>query len=80
MQEHHGAACKLDTAVAADLLDGMLLLGPVGLRTATERWCDIAEREARELHFATAQFSWFGNGKEPRFYGWWMQSPKLLSR
>ena len=55
MQEHRRAACKLESPVAADLLGGGVLLDPVALRTATQRWCDIAERE---LHLATDQFSW----------------------
>jgi hypothetical protein len=55
MQEHRRAACRLQSPVAADLPGDGELLDPAALRTATQRWCDIAERE---LHLATAQFSW----------------------
>lgn len=56
MQEHRRAACRLQSPVAADLPGDDELLDPAALRTAMQRWCDIAERE---LHLATAQFSWF---------------------
>ena len=56
MQEHRRAACRLQSPVAADLPGDGDLLDPAALRTAAQRWCDIAERE---LHLATVQFSWF---------------------
>lgn len=56
MQEHRRAICRLQSPVAADLLSDSELLDPAAPRTATQRWCDIAERE---LHLATAQVSWF---------------------
>lgn len=55
MQEHCRAACKLESPVAADLLCDGDLLDPAALQTATQRWCDIAERK---LHLAPAHFSW----------------------
>ncbi|KAF1924362.1 uncharacterized protein M421DRAFT_95462 [Didymella exigua CBS 183.55] len=53
MQEHRRAACRLKSPAAADLPGDGESLDPAALRTATQRWCDIAERE---LHLATARF------------------------